>query len=102
MEREQFTSLREIALVTMPGELIRHSSWPENKTFACSTEFLHAFGNYPFANRGVMNLNNMPKVAKGGTWEHAGNYPVRVNTVDRSPRLGGVPHHVPVIKNKAA
>lgn len=84
MERKQFATLREIALVTMPGELIRHSSWPTNKTLTCSTEFLHAFGNYPHAARGIENFSKLPKVTKGGHWEHAGKYPVRPNTLDRN------------------
>lgn len=98
MERQQFDTLRAIALETMPGDQIRHSSWPEGKTFTCSTEFLHAFGNYPYANRGVMNLNNMPKVTKPGKWVHAGEHPPRVNTVSRVPRTSSIPHHVPVVK----
>lgn len=102
MERQQFESLRAIALETMPGDQIRHSSWPKGKTLTCSTEFLHSFGNYPFANRGIENPSLLKLGGRGGYWEHAGSYPPRVNTVSREVRHLSVPHHVPVVKHKAA
>lgn len=99
MERQKYDTLRAIALETMPGDQIRHSSWPKGKTHTCSTEFLHSFGNYPFANRGLENFPNFGS-SRGGYWEHAGKYPPRVNTVSRAPRLLSVPHHVPKITYK--
>jgi len=102
MERQKYDTLRAIALDTMPGDQIRHSSWPKGKTHTCSTEFLHSFGNYPYADRGVDHFNGAMGYGRGGHWEHAGKYPPRANTVSRAPRLSSVPHHVPVIKPKAA
>lgn len=99
MERKQYSSLREIAMDTMPGDLIRHSSWPEHTVFACSTEFLMGFGNYPYADRPVHNVRGMPEIKKGGHWTHGGKYPPRANTVNRlAVRASSVPHHVPLIK----
>lgn len=86
MERKQFATLTAIASVTMPGDQIRHSSWPEGKTYTCSTEFLRAYGDYPHAAREVTWIKDMPPTGRGGHWLHAGKYPPRPNDVVRGIR----------------
>lgn len=93
----QFTTLRDIALVAMPGELIRHTSWRPGVTITTSTELLRGFGDYPHANRARENLHGIPAVNKPGYWMFVSEYPVRPNVARRgAPHLmNGVPaHHV--------
>lgn len=89
LNNKTYATLTLIAHEAMPGDDIRHTSWPENKKFTCSTEFLMGFGGYPYAGRAVQNSRGFPAVVKNnGHWVFAGTNPVNPNPTPRRSMAG--------------